>query len=139
MTQPQGIDLANSGWDNPEGYTPRERDRGPEPVPDDICGDQHPNGWACELKPGHRPVAEHWADDGNPGGIRWTRALVDTSTLADLALSPDRRPFVQGGIISQDRAPFLEEIGLMARDALANPNPAAWAVALNRIVERIYG
>lgn len=138
-TQPRdGIDLTRSGWTNPDGFVPEVKPREPAPPVPKVCGDKHPDGWECELRPNHLPPERHWADNGEPEGIHWERSLIDVSTPLD----GEGGRTMQGEIVQHPlslRLTIMDEVGTTARDGLANPSPAAWAVALNKIVERIYG
>jgi hypothetical protein len=140
MTQP-GIDMAHSGWGNPDHHpAPAPRPVAEVPPADDVCEMAGPGGWACENKPGHR--GEHWADTG-ARKTYWTTDMVETTTVADLArgeqtfipgrshvVDPEREPGIPG-----DVAEMLHEVAVIATKALASQSPAAWAVALDKILE----
>lgn len=126
MTQPDGIDMRRSGWTNPEGFAPAPRPRTPAPPAPAVCGVKHPDGWECELKPGH-PGREHRADDGMPGGLRWEMEMVDVSTL------DGRRVELATGRIMP--APDLERVKRLAERGLESLSPAAWAIALGEILD----
>jgi hypothetical protein len=49
----QGIDMGRSGWDNPDGFKPQERETVPM-VEVSACEAAGPDGWVCDLPPGHR-------------------------------------------------------------------------------------
>lgn len=127
-----GIDMAHSTWTNPENFQPKTARPASGPVEKvEACEFPGPDGWACDLKPGHAGD-EHWADTGEPGGIRWRRPMVDASTL-------DGRSHASPGqveVIDQDRIARIREV---ARKALSSQAPAAWAVALNKIEEMCNG
>lgn len=123
-----GIDMRRSGWTNPDGFRPEPRPATPAPPAPEVCGNQGPDGWVCDLNPGHIPAGSHWADTGEAGGERWEDETLEALTLKEGETAP-RVPKIS----------LMDEVGTIARGGLANPSPAAWAVALNRIVERIYG
>lgn len=153
MTQPDGIDMRNSGWTNPEGWTPQPRPSVAPPPAPEICEDTGPDGWVCDLRPGHVPAEKHWADNGELGGIAWERSVHDVSTLLDLSKDPAERPTMQGGIVEvsqgvtsrsgvdrgdEDR-PYriIGAVHRLAGSALTSDRAADWAVALHKIVETI--
>lgn len=143
----QGIDLGRSGWANPEGFQPQRKPAIPAPPVPEVCGDQGPEGWVCDLKPGHKPAEDHWADTGEAGGLRWSRSVHDVSTFDDLSLPDGERPKIQGGIVESHKAAnefrtyedalidALNSISALASEGLKNPAPAAWAIALSQILE----
>jgi hypothetical protein len=128
----QGIDLARSAWENPEGFKPRERDHGAVKVVK-VCEAPGPDGWVCDLSPGHGP--DHKADDGGQG-VRWSGPMADVSQIQDPepvlipAYDPARLPSLTEAV----SAPLVE-IHALAEAAMSNPSPAAWAVALDKILE----
>lgn len=160
MTQPgDGIDLSKSGWTNPEGFTRDPRPSTPTPPAPRVCGDIGPDGWECDYPPNHKPRGKHWADNGEPGGIVWERSIHDASTMADLALPEDQRPFVQGGIVAtrpgielMEGEPVLHArrmenlsatdrftISTLVERGLASTNPGQWYAALDKIQEVLHG
>lgn len=139
MTEQQdGIDMARSGWENPEGFKPRERPPVEVPPAPDICGDIGPGGWACELKPGHQ-LREHRADDGSPTGVRWAREQVEVT--GPRAMNEGRQEFAPGRIVRdpgvvrliEARAEGMRQIRDIAETALKSESPAAWVLALDKI------
>lgn len=131
MTQ-DGIDLKRSGWENPDGFVPRPRDAGPAVRMDDtICGDQHPDGWVCELTPGHQPPEVHVADNGAPGGVRWTRSLHDVTAIQD---GPPGTTLIQGHVTETIGTP-MDRIRSIAARALESQLPSNWAIALSEIAK----
>lgn len=129
MTQPgDGIDMRRSSWENPEGFqsTPRVVLKAPDPDP--VCGHVGPDGWTCDLKPGHRPASAHKADDGTPAGVRWTQEMVDVSQVQD------SRPVLIPGRVTAVPRGTLEDIATVAREALDSPSPSAWVLALDQII-----
>lgn len=129
MSQPDGIDLTRSTWTNPEGFKQAPRPSTPAPPFPAVCGHLGPEGWECELPPGHRPADHHRADDGTPQGVRWTQRYAEVTTLADA------EPQYVPSIVSLDRGDRLEHVAAIAGKALDSQSPAAWAVALDKILE----
>jgi hypothetical protein len=129
MPEGNGIDLARSSWDNPEGFTPRERDHG-KVVVVKVCEAPGPGGWVCDLPPNHVPQDQHRADDGTQDGVRWTGPMADTRTLAD------REPVLIPAYADPTpaRPDALAQITTVAAKALESSAPAAWAVALDKIL-----
>jgi hypothetical protein len=120
----QGIDMDRSGWDNPDGFKPQERETVPV-VEISACENAGPDGWVCDLPPGHRGDV-HRAELGPTWPTKW--AL--TSEPATLTL--DNR---DGG---PDRS-VLAEIRHLALGAMDSDKSSAWAVALASIVEMTRG
>jgi hypothetical protein len=143
MNQPgEGIDLSRSGWTNPDGFERDPRPNVPAPAVPKVCGDIGPDGWECEYRPGHKPVERHWADNGEPGGTTWERSLIDISTYQEMNLPEEQRPTIQGRItaarpgVEPSEDSLLRDMNLitnLAAEAIKAPNPAAWAVALEKI------
>lgn len=129
MAQQDGIDLARSGWENPEGFKPTPRPNIPAPPVAAICESKGPHGWVCDLPPNHVPADQHRADDGSPGGFRWTQNWADVTNLQDS--EPQRIP---AGVTIEPRD-RLSDIESMAQRGLESPHPAQWAIALERILE----
>lgn len=129
------IDMSKSGWDNPEGFIPRERDVAPPPEP--ACEAQGPDGWVCDLKPGHKGT-DHKAD----GGPSWPRRASEGVAVI---LGEGGPEVVTDGA---DWTPWkdataakgvLKDIHTIAQYALDDPSPANWAVTLSKIVEMTRG
>jgi hypothetical protein len=115
----QGIDMGRSGWDNPDGFTPRERDKAPAgEIP--ACEAAGPDGWVCDLPPGHRGD-NHKAE----GGPSWP-TNPDQAPMRPVGQNITLPPF------EADRA-VLRTVRLMALDAAASDKPMAWALALTEI------
>lgn len=133
MTQPDGIDMRNSGWTNPEGFQRAPRPSTPVQTPA-ACEAPGPDGWVCDLRPGH-PGDRHWADDGSAEGLKWRTEMHETTTLSERARG--EQSFIPGRILDDDRTPDtpVAKIGELAERALASERPSAWAVALNAILE----
>ena len=133
MTQPDGIDMARSGWTNPEGFQ-----RAPRPavaVPQaEACEAPGPYGWVCDLRPGHG--GDHRADDGSPDGLRWVQRYADVSTLSD---PPDEPKMIPARIEVVAPGSTLEEIAKIAQTALDEGNPSRWVLALDRILDLAKG
>lgn len=119
-----GIDLSQSGWENPEGFKPRERDNTPAPAVAPVCGAKSPDGWECELPPGPHNV--HKADDGSNGGLMWATDQVSNQEPRDRIMSVLR---------DQGYAVDHQAIHAIATDALRAETPAAWVRALDKIRE----
>jgi hypothetical protein len=144
-----GIDMGKSSWENPDGWTPRERE--PVPAPEPACEAKGPDGWTCDLKPNHRGN-EHEADTGE-GKVRWPRELAGGGILKEPATTFNREIHEQpwpdpladvplneaGKIMLQIRTTATEagkimlQIRTTATEALVAQAPAAWAVALAEI------
>lgn len=123
-----GIDLSQSGWDNPDGFVKRPRPSTPAPPVPDACGAAGPDGWTCDLPPVHLPLGAHYADDGSPHGLRWTTEMADASTFGT---PPDQPRLIPGRIITSIATPA--EIHALAAEALKAESPAAWVLALDKI------
>lgn len=125
-----GIDMNKSGWTNPEGFQ-----RAPRPAVhvDEVkaCEAPGPDGWVCDLPPGHAGD-EHWADDASPKGFRWRTEMHDVSTLTD---PPDQPRLIPGRIVPEVGVSLKVRIRELAQSALDNPAPASWAVALSEIID----
>lgn len=125
----QGIDMSKSSWENPDGWTPRERtERAPAPEP--VCEAAGPDGWVCDLKPNHRGDV-HRAD----GGPDWPRA-------AAAHYAAGLEPYVVNETPQDVEGTWDEVIGqvrAVAGKALESQAPAAWAVALSKIEELTRG
>lgn len=136
----QGIDMGHSGWGNPDRHVPRSRQAVPAPPAPDVCEMQGPGGWACENKPGHR--GEHWADTG-ARKTYWTTDMIDVSMYPGAepefipglshAVDPEREPGRLLPTTARGRA--LTEVTALAEEAIAHQSPAAWAIALGKIVQ----
>lgn len=140
----QGIDMDRSGWENPEGFERAPRPRVDVPVVR-VCEAPGPDGWTCDLKPNHQPTDQHYADDGGRG-VRWTGPMADVSRIQDEAPvlipayahpGPPKPATLPDGLIvpdAPDRFGKLAQVESVATQALDTPSPAAWAVALDKIV-----
>ena len=132
------IDMSKSGWDNPEGFTPRERDQAPPPV--EACEAPGPDGWVCDLKPGHGGDV-HRAD----GGPTWPRQKYsggggrgpEPARAEDEAVltEADWKPWKDA---TEARA-VLRSVREVATTASQSDRPAHWAVALDKILEMTRG
>lgn len=119
------IDMSKSGWENPEGFGPRERtEQAPPEVK--VCEVVGPDGWVCDLPPNHGGDM-HVAD----GGPSWPR------TGARPEPAPSSQDWAQIPPAWDEVTSQVREISLKA---LAAQSPAAWAVALSKIEEltRVY-
>jgi len=115
-----GIDVSRSGWGNPDNHEAR-KPRGVQGAPleeIEVCGDLHPDGWACDGKPGHFPATQHFADTGGVA-LHWGNAQT---------------PW---GHQPTDRMDL--RIRSVADAALKSGSPAKWAIALDNIVAMIDG
>jgi len=133
----QGIDLSRSGWENPEGFKPRQRDNVPVPEVPEVCGDVGPNGWVCEMPPGHDRY-QHWADNGTNEGVTWEREKVEVTSHG--AMVRGEQEFIPGRIMTtamMNPNVDLDEIRSIAEKALQSQAPAVWAVALAKIQEMV--
>lgn len=121
-----GIDLSKSGWENPDGFQPRER---PEqaPPPDPVCEAAGPDGWACDLPPNHRGNL-HKADDGGKG-VTWPRDGEFTPAPEPVTVN-ETQPMTE----DRDDWSKLSAIHEIAETASASDRPAQWAVALDKIM-----
>lgn len=128
----QGIDMAGSGWTNPEGWQAPERPHVAPPPLEPTCPATSEDGWTCDRPPGHSPADRHYADNGEPGGVRWVQALADASTM-------DGQVIMVAGVRRPDTMGVLDEIDALAGQALAGQAPAAWAIALSKIQELCRG
>ena len=132
----QGIDMSKSSWENPDGFTPRERpERAPAPEP--VCEAAGPDGWVCDLKPNHRGDV-HRAD----GGPDWPRTGVTPAGDLEPRVSGTWNPM--DGVVPEssrawDDAQRFAEVRAIAVKALESQAPAAWAVALTKIEEMTHG
>lgn len=143
MTQPDGIDLGRSGWENPEGFKPRPPRHTPAPKVLEVCGERSPEGWECEKRPGHPEREGHWADNGESGGVRWvSRRKVDVTRLDEKGpvyidggpIGPIGWPAIvsDGPTITEFKIP---QVITIAKQALESQTPASWAIALGKILE----
>lgn len=121
-----GIDLSQSGWDNPDGFVKAPRPSTPAPPVRPVCEAVGPHGWVCDLPAGH--PHEHKADDGSPDGLRWTREMVDVSTLST---PPDQPVLIPGRLVTV--GDVMDRIAELADEALKSESPAAWVLALDKI------
>jgi hypothetical protein len=141
-----GIDMSRSSWENPDGWTPRERtERAPAPEP--VCEATGPDGWVCDLKPNHRSE-EHEADAGDRK-VRWPRRMITSQGTYAPAPEPravNETPRVSGtwnpldGEVPEssrawDEAQNLAQIHAIASAALGSQAPADLAIALFKIQE----
>jgi hypothetical protein len=132
MTQP-GIDLGRSGWTNPDGFQRAPRSSEPAPVIE-VCGTTGPEGWACDLKPGHLAL-DHWADTGEAPGLRWRETQIDTRTAIDPG------PVLVPGpleVVRPDSA-SRSAVSDLVRQGLESSNPGQWYAALVKIQELLHG
>jgi hypothetical protein len=131
----QGIDMSKSSWENPDGFTPRERpERAPAPEP--VCEAAGPDGWVCDLKPNHR-TEEHEADTGEKK-IRWKREAFTSAAGA----KPEPATTFNREIPPAPGHTWDEVIGqvrTIVTEALESQAPAVWAVALTKIEEMTHG
>lgn len=127
--QGDGIDLARSVWENPEGFQPTPRPNIPAPPVPEICGHKGPYGWECDLRPSHVPADRHRADDGSPDGFRWTQNYADVTTVFDTETQ------LIPSTITVDSGDRLTGIASIASEALSSAYPAQWAIALERILK----
>lgn len=144
-----GIDLSQSGWENPEGWKPRERTEQAQPIPP-ACDAEGPDGWICDLKPNHGGTV-HRADGGPewPRDARFASAPEPVAANERSRMAMDVTPYPgEGRAIIDDSATALTPldewaivaaIREVAREAIADPMPAQWAMALGKIVEMTRG
>jgi hypothetical protein len=117
------IDMNRSGWDNPDGFKPREREQAPPPAP--ACEVEGPDGWVCDLPPGHGGP-DHKAD----GGPSWVIDSIDGKPApAPLSEKWEVMPPSEA-----DHA-ILAKVREVAQKGREDHYPAAWAVALADIME----
>lgn len=133
MSSQQGIDMSRSGWENPEGLQRAPRQNVAPPPAPDVCEAPGPDGWTCDKPPGHRPLGEHWADTGAPGGLRWETAMMETTGPAEM--NRGEQSFAPGAIIEPTPAGVLAEIRSLAESAMKAESPARWVIALDKIRE----
>jgi hypothetical protein len=133
----QGIDMGRSSWENPEGWTPRERTERAAP-PEPVCEAAGPDGWVCDLKPNHRSE-EHEADMGEKK-IRWPRKMLTPQGTYAPAPEPvivNEAPRAE--TTDQPLAIVLKsllvDIHNVAQVAMEDPRASTWAVALFQIEE----
>ena len=133
------IDMSKSGWDNPEGFTPRERDQAPPPV--EACEAPGPDGWVCDLKPGHGGDV-HRAD----GGPTWPFLRSGGMVTGPVPVVGERGP--EAILTEADWKPWedatearavLRSVREVATAASQSDRPAHWAVALDKILEMTRG
>jgi hypothetical protein len=137
MTE-RGIDLSQSGWENPEGWADRQNRSRPDAPPAVVaaCEAPGPDGWACDLPPNHGD--QHRADDGSGQGIRWTGAMVDVRTVGDpepVLIPAYVKPEPAASTIEHMAVGVLDVIETIAAEAIAHQSPAAWAIALGKILQ----
>jgi hypothetical protein len=130
----QGIDMGKSGWENPEGWTPRERE--PVPPPEPVCEAKGLDGWTCDLAPNH-PGNEHEADAGDRK-VRWPRELAAGGIVREPATTFNREIHEQpwtplADVPLNEAGKVMLRIRTVATEALGAQAPAAWAVALAEI------
>lgn len=131
MSEGNGIDMAHSGWTNPEGFKPRERDNTPAPAVPDVCGDVGPSGFVCELPPGHPYPPLHRADDGSPDGVVWRASMINVGTYGEPnAVLPGPKE-----VVASVSTAVIHEV---AERALSSDRAADWAVALAEIARMTY-
>jgi hypothetical protein len=118
------IDMDRSGWDNPDGFQPQKRETVPV-VEVSACEDAGPDGWVCDLLPGHR------------GDIHRAE-LGPTWPVEGKGLEPQTMLTLDNRDGGPDRA-VLAMVREVARASLAEGHPAKWAIALDRIMELTCG
>jgi hypothetical protein len=128
------VDMSRSGWDNPEGFTPRQRDQAPPPEP--ACEVAGPDGWVCDLPPRHGGTDHH--ADGGPswpieGKQRPEPALLSERWAGEPAPWPGRMGRAVVPPSEADRT-VLAKVREVAQKGQEDHYPAAWAVALAKIV-----
>ena len=120
------IDMKKSGWENPEGFTPRERDQAPPPV--EACEAPGPDGWVCDLPPRHGGDV-HRAD----GGPTWSAVLRSGGVVTGpVPIVGEYGPEV---VLTA----ALQSVREVATTASQSDRPAHWAVALDKILELTRG
>lgn len=136
MTQPDGIDLTRSGWNNPENLQTDRSYRTKahvEPLNLNWCENHGPDGWVCDLPAGHQGDL-HSADVGKDEPLRWQQNYANVSTLGT---PPDKPVFIPSTIEPyREGGPLLlGVVADMAEKALASDRPSTWAVALSEILK----
>lgn len=133
MTQPDGIDLTRSGWNNPENLqTDRSYRTHTHVKPLNWCENHGPGGWVCDLPAGHQGDL-HSADVGEDDPLRWRQNYADVSTIDT---PPDKPVFIPSTI--EPLPGTLLDVGVIgdiAEKALSSERPSAWAVALDEILK----
>lgn len=124
--------MKRSGWTNPEGWKPAPRSSEPAPAVQ-ACEAAGPGGWTCDLKPGHEPAADHWADNGEAGGMRWRETKIDASVVGDA------EPVYVPGPLERLATVSPEVIAELVSRGLNSPNPGHWYTALTEIQELLHG
>jgi len=115
------VDMSRSGWENPDGFTPRQRDQAPPPEP--ACEAAGPDGWVCDLPPRHGGT-DHHADGGPSWPIEGKQRSEPSPLSGKRAPVPD----------TWDEADLLAKVRKVALLGQEDHYPAVWAVALAEIV-----
>jgi hypothetical protein len=115
----QGIDMDHSGWDNPLGFKPRERDQAPPPVA--ACEAAGPDGWVCDLPPHHRGD-NHKADGGPSWPVGGHPAPVRFDDAENVTMPP-----------SEADRDVLAKVRRVAQEASISDRAIIWAAALAEI------
>lgn len=151
MTQRDGIDLSKSTWENPDGFTPAPRPAVAAPELPKTCDAPGPDGWLCDLQPGHGP--DHRADNGQPGGVTWYGEMAETTAIGQKQQTfipayrePQNVTYREGGMTFNPEPESTTALLLLkgrvfdvAQDALKAESPAAWVRALDKISEMCRG
>jgi len=113
------IDMDRSGWDNPDGFQPQKRETVPV-VEVSACEDAGPDGWVCDLPPGHRgdihraELGPTWPREGRPVTVQ---GLEPPVTMP--ASEADRT--------------VLRAVRRVAQEACLSEKPITWAAAVAEI------
>jgi hypothetical protein len=109
------IDMDRSGWDNPDGFQPQKRETVPV-VEVSACEDAGPDGWVCDLPPGHRGDI-HRAELGPTWPVKGKWLTPEPATLPP----------------SEADRTVLRAVRKVAQDACISERPITWAAAVAEI------